>query len=222
MKLADALSIADLQRLAQRRLPRAVYDYIEGGTEDERCIHENEAAFARIKIVPRYFTPCGQADQTVSLFGRTYASPFGIAPTGIAGLFHPNGDIALSEAAVEAGIPYVMSGWANAAIEDLSPKAAANAWYQIYSAKDRTLDTDLIGRARDAGIATLVITVDGEGRLKRERDIRNRFGAPRLATSAIIEALRHPAWLANYFAHGGRPTFAITSAMRGRRPVRSK
>ena len=207
MKTDAAINIADLRRLAARRLPKIVFDYIEGGAEDELGLAENLNAFARHKLVPRVLTPCGTIDLTTTLFGHTYASPFGIAPTGIAGLFHPGGDLHLAEAARAENVPYVMSGTSSAAIEDLSPACAGHAWYQLYTGRDKAIDEDIVRRARDAGIRTLVLTVDSEVRTKRERDLRNQFFAPRLKLSLFLESLLHPAWVVSYLRNGGRPRF---------------
>jgi len=207
LTLDGALNIADLRRLAVRRLPRAVLDYIEGGAEDEIGLNENLAAFARRKLVPRFLTPCGAIDLKTSLFGKNYAAPFGIAPTGLAGLFRPRGDIMLAEAALAETIPYIMSGTCNAAIEELPPAAARNGWYQLYTGKDSAIDADIVRRAADAGMETLVLTVDSEVRTKRERDLRNGFSGLGLKTGPMLEALLHPAWLAGYLASGRMPRF---------------
>lgn len=207
MKIDDAINIADLRRQAERRLPRLVFDYIEGGADDEHGLAENIEAFARYKLIPRFFTDCGRIDLETTLFGKTYANPFGIGPTGIAGLFHPNGDLLLADAALTESIPYVMSGTSSAAIEDLPTPCAKNAWYQLYTGHDRSIDEDIIRRARDAGIDTLVLTVDSEVRTKRERDMRNGFGLPRLKRRLLLESLLHPGWLLAYRRNGGRPSF---------------
>jgi L-lactate dehydrogenase (cytochrome)/(S)-mandelate dehydrogenase len=207
MNIAQALSIADLRRLAGRRLPRAVFDYIEGGAEDEIGLDENLAAFARRKLVPKFLTPCGSIDLSTRLFGKDYAAPFGIAPTGLAGLFRPNGDLLLAEAALAETVPYIMSGTCNAQIEELSPAAARNGWYQLYTGKDKAIDEDIVRRAADAGMETLVLTVDSEVRTKRERDIRNGFSGEGLKFWPMMETLRHPAWLSAYLMSGGVPRF---------------
>jgi L-lactate dehydrogenase (cytochrome)/(S)-mandelate dehydrogenase len=207
LKLDRALNIADLQRLAGRRLPRGVLDYIEGGAEDEIGLNENRAAFARHRLVPRFLTPCGSIDLGTPLFGKTYAAPFGIAPTGLAGLFRPRGDIMLADAALAEGIPYVMSGTCNAAIEELPPAAARNGWYQLYTGKDKAVDEDIVRRAADAGMEVLVLTVDSEVRTKRERDLRNGFTGSGLGLGPTLEALLHPAWLIGYLASGRLPRF---------------
>ncbi len=207
MKIDRVLNIAEMRRHAARHLPRAVFDYIEGGAEDEIGLDENRRAFARHKLVPKFFTPCASLDLTTNLFGKTYSAPFGIAPTGLAGLFRPGGDLMLSESALAENVPYVMSGTCNAAIEELSKPAARHAWYQIYTGRDKAIDEDIVRRAADAGIETLVLTVDSEVRTKRERDLRNGFTGAGLKPLAALEALLHPAWLANYLRTGGAPPF---------------
>jgi L-lactate dehydrogenase (cytochrome)/(S)-mandelate dehydrogenase len=207
VNIDKAVNIADLRLACKRRLPRIVFDYIDGGAEDEIGLAENMAAFARHKLIPRFFTDCGSIDLATKLFGKPYSLPFGIAPTGIAGLFRPGGDLLLAEAALAESIPYVMSGTANAPIESLRPDCARNAWYQLYTGKDKAIDEDIVRRAADAGIETLVLTVDSEVRTKRERDIRNAFGQDGIKTSVFLEALLHPAWLASYFRTGRMPVF---------------
>lgn len=93
MKVQDAVNIDDLRRLAKRRLPRSAFDFIEGGVEDEHCLLANESSFAGHRLVPRYMVDTSRRDQSVELFGHSYASPFGIAPTGMAALFAPNADL---------------------------------------------------------------------------------------------------------------------------------
>ena len=208
MNTNTALNIADLRHLARKKLPKIVFDYIEGGAEDENGLAENRAAFSRYRLLPRYLTDCGAINLKTALFGKTYAAPFGIGPTGIAGLFHPGGDLLLASAAFNVNIPFVMSGTSSAAIESLPPEHAKNAWYQLYTGRDHKIDEDIVRRARDAGIQTLVLTVDSEVRTKRERDLRNQFFAPRLKFSLLLEALMHPAWVAGYLRAGGRPAFS--------------
>lgn len=207
MNIEQTLSIADLRWLAGRHLPRAVFDYIEGGAEDEIGLDENLAAFARRKLVPKFLTPCGSIDLRARLFGKDYAAPFGIAPTGLAGLFRPKGDLMLAEAALAETVPYIMSGTCNAQIEELPPAAARNGWYQLYAGRDKAIDEDIVRRAADAGMETLVLTVDSEVRTKRERDIRNGFSGEGLKFWPMLEALRHPAWLSAYLMSGGVPRF---------------
>ena len=207
MKIADAINIEDLRRMARRRLPRIAFDYIEGGVEDERCLVRNESAFARYPILPRYLVDVARRDLSTTLFERTYARPFGIAPTGLAALFRAGADLMLAEAAAENDIPFVMSGAATASIEAAARIAPAHTWYQLYCARDPKISEDMIRRAREVGLTALVLTVDIPVNAKRERNLRNGFALPpRLTPGVIAEALTHPGWIAEYLRHG-QPRF---------------
>jgi len=206
MNLDRVVNIEDLHRAAKRRVPRAAFDYFEGGVEDEHGLARNEHVFRDVQLLPRYLVDVAKIDQTAPLFGRTYASPFGIAPTALGGLLRPGADLMLAEAAAGANLPYIMSGLSTARLEAAAQAAPEHAWYQLYGARDRRISEDMIRRARDAGMPGLVFTVDTPAVSKREREIRNRFGQPRMPLRLRLEALRHPAWLAAYFRMG-KPVF---------------
>ena len=110
MVVDGAINVEDLRKLAKRRLPKIAYDFIEGGLEDEVGVARNEQAFGQFKLVPRYMVDVRTRDQSTTIFGRTYSSPIGIAPTGLAGLFRPGADLMLAEAARAANVPFIMSG----------------------------------------------------------------------------------------------------------------
>ena len=208
MNVTDALNFDDLRLMAKRYLPRIAFDYIEGGVEDEDGLDYNLEAFRRHRLVPRYLVDVTVRDQTTHLFARDYAAPFGIAPTGLAGLMRPGADLMLAEAARDADIPFVMSGACNASIEDLAKVAPEHGWYQLYPARDRSISEDMIRRVRDAGLSTLMVTVDVPVHPKRERNRRNGFSRPlRMPWSTRLDALRHPRWLATYLRHG-MPVFS--------------
>lgn len=232
MKLAHMLNIEDLHRVARRRMPRVAFDYFEGGAEDEHGLARNEAAFQRHPLLPRYLVDVSAVDQTTTLFGRTWASPFGLAPTGLGGLLRPGADRMLAEAAAAANIPYTLSGLSTTRLEEVARVAPQHAWFQLYGARDRALSIDMIRRAADAGMGALMFTVDVPVVSKRERELRNRFGQPRLPLRLYLEALRHPAWLLAYFRHGmpvfenwapysrgGRSAQAVIQAVRAQFPV---
>src|SRR4051794_1161357 len=183
-KLDRAVNIEDLRLIAKKRLPRICYDFIEGGVEDEAGLQRNVDGFARHRLVPRYLVDVATRDQSTTVFGRTYASPFGIAPTGLAGLWRHGTDLVLAEAAAKANVPFILSGSGNASIEEIVKVAPRHAWYQLYPARDRNLSADLIRRCRDCGVDTLVLTVDVPARTKRERNIRNGFTHPLKLTSS--------------------------------------
>jgi isopentenyl diphosphate isomerase/L-lactate dehydrogenase-like FMN-dependent dehydrogenase len=201
--LNKAINIEDLRKLAKRRLPKIAYDFIEGGLEDEDGIARNEQAFRSYRLVPRYFVDTRTCDQSAELFGRTYAGPIGIAPTGLASLFRPGSDLMLAEAAKAANVPFIMSGTGTGSIEDLGKVAPQHGWYQLYVARDRKISEDMIRRAGEAGLSTLVLTVDVPSNSKRERNIRNGFSRPlKLTLKTKLEACLHPAWMADYLRHG--------------------
>jgi L-lactate dehydrogenase (cytochrome)/(S)-mandelate dehydrogenase len=203
MKLANAVNIEDLHRMAKRRLPKIAFDFIEGGVEDELGISRNEAAFRRYRLMPRYLVDVNKRDQSAKLFDRVYASPFGISPTGAAGLFRPGADLMLAESAAGANIPFVMSGASTASMEKAAGVAPTHTWYQLYVARDPKISEDLIRRARDAGLGTLVLTVDVPVGSKRERNIRNGFSRPlKMTWQTKLEALTHPGWLMEYMRTG--------------------
>jgi (S)-mandelate dehydrogenase len=197
------VNIEDLRKLAKKRLPKIAYDFIEGGTDDEVALVTNEQAFRKARIVPRYLVDVSVRDQSTTLFGRTYSSVIGIAPTGLAGLFRRGADLMLAEAARDANVPFIMSGAATGSMEALGRLAPDHGWYQLYTAKDQAVSEDMIKRAGDAGLKTLVFTVDVPEGSNRERNIRNGFSRPlKMTWKTKLDALRHPTWLMEYLKHG--------------------
>jgi (S)-mandelate dehydrogenase len=211
MRVDQAVNIEDLHRMAKRRLPKIAFDFIEGGLEDERGLERNTSAFHKHQLLPRYLVDVSKRDQSATLFGRAYGSPFGISPTGGVSLFRDGGDLMLAEAAREANIPYIMSGASNASLEKAAKVAPDNAWYQLYAPRDPQVCADLIRRTADAGLGALVLTVDTPVGSKRERNIRNGFANVRgglfqalsLKPSILAEALTHPVWIVEYLRRGG-------------------
>lgn len=207
MKIDAAVNLNDLRKLAKKQLPKIAFDFIEGGVEDEDGLERNAWAFRQHRLVPRYLVDVSARDQSAEIFGRRYASPFGISPTGMAGLFRPGADLMLAEAAREANIPFIMSGASTASIEDLAKVASEHGWYQLYAAKDTSISEDMIRRAADAGLSTLILTVDVPVHSNRERNVRNGFARPlKLSLATRLDALRYPGWLARYLKNG-MPTF---------------
>jgi L-lactate dehydrogenase (cytochrome)/(S)-mandelate dehydrogenase len=205
-RIDSAINIDDLKRIAKRRLPKIIFDFIEGGVEDEVGLRTNANAFRDLRLVPRYYVDTSKREQRATLFGRTYASPFGIAPTGMAGAFRRDAELYLSQAAKEADIPYLMSGASNAAMEEGVKLAGNNLWYQIYGARDRSFQLDLVKRAIDCGLTTIAVTCDVPVSSNRERNRRNGFVRPlRMDLPTILEAMLHPAWVMNYYRQGGLP-----------------
>ena len=203
MGIDDAINYDDLRLLAKRRVPKICFDFIEGGADDEVGLDRNQQAFRDIALVPRYLVDVDKRDLTKELFGRTYDLPYGISPTGLAGMFRTGGDLMLAQAARDANIPFVMSGSSNASIEDLGKLAPEHGWYQLYAARDKSVSEDMIRRADAAGLGALVLTVDVPVHSNRERNTRNGFSRPlRLSLETKLDALSYPGWLMDYLREG--------------------
>lgn len=206
MNLSRAQSIGDLRRLAKRRLPKILFELIESGVEDETALERNRDAFKAYTFLPRYLGEIGNRDQSVELFGRRYASPFGIGPTGFGGLMRRDGDAHLAGAAAAANIPFVLSGASIASVEQMVRLAPNNLWVHLYPARDRSITERILDRYAKAGAQVLVVTVDNPIFPKRERDNRNGFVLPlKMPLPILLEALLHPGWLTEYLLGGGMP-----------------
>ena len=203
MKVEDCINLDDLRKIAKKRVPKLVYDFIEGGVDDEDGLDRNEDAFRRRGLMPRYMADVQSVDQSTTLFGKTYSSAYGIAPTGGVANYRRGGDLMLARAARDANIPFVMSGAATAKMEDMAREAPEHGWYQLYTAKDREISKDQIRRAADLGIPVLVVTVDVPVTPNRERNRRNGFSRPlKLSLATKLDALRRPFWMKDYLQHG--------------------
>ena len=206
MNVAEALNLSDLHRMARRKLPRIIFDFVEGGVEDELCLARNRSAFERYALLPNYLVDVSSRSQAVELLGRHYDAPFGVSPMGLGGLVHPGVDVKLAQAAAAANIPYLMSTASNDSIEAAAAAAPRQAWLQIYATADERINMDLVKRARDLDLHTLVLTVDVPINSNRERNRRNGFSRPPKMTPAVVlESLLHPAWVAGFLRSGGIP-----------------
>ncbi|MHA1538041.1 MAG: alpha-hydroxy acid oxidase [Alphaproteobacteria bacterium] len=203
MRLSQTLNIADLRAIARNRLPRVVFDYIDGAVEDEEGMARNLAALSRVRLVPRYLVDVAERSQATALFGQTYAHPFGIAPTGLANLSWPGADTALARAAAEANIPFVLSTAATTSIEQAAEAAPDHFWFQLYAPIDLEVRADILRRAEAAGAKALMVTVDVPLPSKRERDLRNNFILPlRPNVTMGLDAMTHPGWALQMLRHG--------------------
>lgn len=200
MNLDQAYNIDDLRRMAQRRLPRVAYEFLDRGAEDDVTLTVNRSVFEAIRFRPRTLVDVSRRSQSVSLFGKSYASPFGIAPTGAAGLYCFEADLALARAAEAAGVPFVLSTASFIALERVAREAGGSKWFQLYMSKDRDAARNLVARARDAGYEVLVVTTDIPVAGNREYNRRNNFEIPfRLNLANMVDGLLHPRWLADVF-----------------------
>jgi L-lactate dehydrogenase (cytochrome)/(S)-mandelate dehydrogenase len=193
----QAYSIRATRGLARSALPRAVFDFSDGGAEDERTLMRNEAAFGDYDLVPEPLSGAAQRDLSTVLFGRTLSMPVLIGPTGLAGLFWPDGERCAMRAAAAAGTAYCLSHGSVCTLEQLADAAGpANRWMQVFIYRDRGFTRELVERAAASNYDALVLTVDNQLLGNRERDIRNGFVIPpRLDVSEIAGMAYKWRWL---------------------------
>lgn len=210
LKPSQVVNIADLRRLAEQRVPKAVFDYLDGGAEGEITLRENCRAFEEITFRPHQAVAVSECDLRTTVLGTEISFPAMLAPVGYSRLMHPGGEVAAARAAGEAGIGYILSTISGHKLEDVKAATPGPAWYQLYLVGGREAAEGAIERARKAGFAALVITVDTPVAGMRERDPRN--GMTELLTGSIFAKLpflpqlfAHPGWLASFLLDGGVP-----------------
>ena len=212
MSLKHALNIEDLRRMAERRMPRVVFDYIDGGADAEYTLRENTRAFERITFRPRCAVPASQCDVSTTVAGTRLAFPLVLAPVGSSRLFHPDGEPAAARAAGEAGIAYTLSTLSGSRLEEVRAASQGPCWYQLYLCGGHDVARAAIARAKAAGFSALVVTIDTPVAGLRERDFRN--GHKELLTRRPLDMLPHvgqflarPRWLASFLKDGGLMSF---------------
>ncbi|WP_322470164.1 alpha-hydroxy acid oxidase [Hydrogenophaga sp. SNF1] len=211
-RIDNAANIEDLRMLAKRRLPRAFFEFLDRGTEDEVALANNRTALQRIQLNARVLVDVTHRSQHTELFGKRQEMPVIISPTGVAGLLWYDGEVALARAAAAAGIPFSLATTSVAALEDIAERAGGRLWYQVYMWPERKLSYEMIDRARAAGCEALILTVDGAVSPNREYNTRNGYTAPfRFTTRNVADVLMHPRWmlgtLGRYLVDGGMPEF---------------
>jgi L-lactate dehydrogenase (cytochrome)/(S)-mandelate dehydrogenase len=210
-----ALSIADLRKAAKRNLPKSVFDFIDGGAEDELTLGENRSAFERVRIVPRVLVDVSAPSLQADILGQAAAAPFVIAPMGSCVLAWPEADLAIARAASAYGIPYTLSTMATTSIEKMAAAVQGRLWFQLYVLRDRALTDSLVERAITADYETLVVTVDLPAGGNRERDRRNGISIPlKVSLRHVLEGITHPRW-ALRMLRGGTPEFENVRGLLG-------
>ena len=194
-RLARAASVSDLRTLARRRLPGGVFDYIDGGAEDERSLSANSNAFAAIGFRPRVLRDVGDVDPATTLLGRALPWPLVLAPTGFTRIADPQGELAVARAAARVGLPYSLSTMSTRSIEEVAAVSRGPKWFQVYVWRDRGLVKEMIDRAAGAGFDALMVTVDTAVLGRRERDVRRGFSLPpKIGLDTLVDGALHPAW----------------------------
>ena len=194
-RLARAASVEDLRRIARRRLPGGVFDYIDGGAEDERTLAGNQAAFAAATWRPRVLRGVEEIDVASTLLGRPLAYPLVLAPTGFTRIADPDGELAVARAAARAGLPYTLSTLSTRSIEEVRAVSDGRLLFQVYAWRDRGLVKEMVQRAAAARYEALVLTVDTAVFGRRERDVRRGFSLPpTIGPGTLVDGARHPGW----------------------------
>jgi L-lactate dehydrogenase (cytochrome) len=194
-RLRRCASVDDLRRVARRRLPRGVFDYIDGGAEAETTLAANSDAFAKLRFRPRVLRDVSRLDPSTTLLGRPLPIPLVLAPTGFTRIADPAGELAVARVAARAALPYTLSTLATRSIEEVAAVSDGPKWFQLYVWRDRALVENLVQRAADAKYEALVLTVDNAMFGKRERDVRRGFTLPpQIGPGTIIDGVLHPSW----------------------------
>ena len=207
-----ALNIADLREAAKRRLPRAVFDYIDGGADAEWTMRENARVFDDVLLRPQSAVATASVDMRTTVLGSPIDVPFLLAPVGSSRLFYPRGEEVAARAAGEAGTIYTLSTLSGCAVRDVKTATRGPVWYQLYLVGGRSVAMTAIERANATGCSALVVTVDTPVAGMRERDLRNGVkelvaGAPIAMLPYVFQFLARPSWFASYLRDGGLMSF---------------
>ena len=210
LRSSQVVNIGDLRRLAQRRLPKSVFDYLDGGAEAELTLAENCRAFRDVTFRPRGAVAIADCNLKTTVLGHELSFPAMLAPVGYSRLMHPGGEVAAARAAGEAGTGYILSTISGHKLEDVKAATGGPVWYQLYLLGGRDAAEGALDRARRAGFSALVITVDTPVAGMRERDPRNGMKellGPSLFAKIpyVPDILAHPSWLVSFLLDGGVP-----------------
>ena len=194
-RLRRAASVDDLRAIARRRLPRGVFDYVDGGAEDELSLAANRAAFDATGFRPRVLRNVSAVDVSSTLLGEPAAYPLVLASTGFTRIVHPEGELAVARAAARAGLPYTLSTLGTCSIEEVRAVSDGRLWFQVYAWRDRGLVKEMVSRAAAARYEALVLTVDTAVLGRRERDVRRGFALPpSIGPRTFVDGALHPRW----------------------------
>src|ERR1700680_3879442 len=204
------VSIEDLRPMARRRLPKAVFDYLDGGAEGEVTLRENCRAFEEVTFRPRHAVALPNCELGARVLGFDLSLPFLLAPVGYSRLMHPGGEVAAARAAGAAGTAYILSTISGHKLEDVKAGSTGPVFYQLYLMGGRGAAEAAIERARIAGFSALVVTIDTAVSGIRERDFRNGMkelvsGSPLDKLPYLPQILAHPGWLMSFLRDGGTP-----------------
>ncbi len=216
-RLANALSIDDLRRIARRTTPKSVFDYVDGAAEDEISADRNLQAYRDLTFHPDALRPVDDPDLSVELFGRRLSMPLAFGPTGYTRMMHHHGEAAVARVAQAVGLPYGLSTVGTTAVEDVRAAAPeVDLWFQLYVTSDPEINGELLRRAHNAGCSTLILTCDTAVSGSRRKDDRNGLTIPpTLRPSTIADMAMHPYWWMNKLTTE-QITFASLASMQNK------
>jgi L-lactate dehydrogenase (cytochrome) len=222
MTLRQMTCIEDLRQIARRRVPRAFFDYAEAGSYSQETLHANRQDLERVKLRQRVLVDVSQRDLTTTIIGEKVALPLALAPIGLCGMQHGDGEILACRAAQAAGIPFTLSTMSICSIEDVAQATGKPFWFQLYVMRDRGFIKSLIERARDARCSALVLTVDLQVLGQRHCDIRNGMTVPpEIRLANLVDIATKPAWALSIL-RGRRKTFGnLAGHVKGMEDVKS-
>jgi (S)-mandelate dehydrogenase len=206
-QLSRALNIGHLREIASRAVPHFVFEYVEGGSEDEASLRCNRSAFEQWRFVPQTLVNTTARHHRTQLFGAEIKAPLIIAPTGMNGILRQDGDLLLARAAAAAGIPFCLSTVSTTRLERVAAEAGGRLWMQLYVMNNRKVAENIVSRAHTAGFEALVFTTDANVFGYREWDRRNYKRPGRPTFRNVLEMLRHPRWLNDVILSKGVPQF---------------
>src|SRR5471030_184335 len=202
MRLRDCFNFHDFRELARRRVPGPIFDYIDGGADDEVTLRRNTVGFEQCDLVPNILRGVESVDISVSVMGQKLAMPFYCSPTALQRLFHYQGERAVAAAAAKYGTMFGVSSLGTVSIEELRKTHATPQVYQFYFHKDRSLNRNMMQRAKEAGVEVMMLTVDSITGGNRERDLRTGFSIPfKLTLAGMLQFAIKPMWGINYVTH---------------------
>lgn len=204
MRLNDCHNFSDFRRMAQRRLPGPIFNYIDGAADDEVTYRRNTESFESCDLVPNVLRGVGEVDMSVTVMGQKLAMPVYCSPTALQRLFHHQGERAVARASAKYGTMFGVSSLGTVSLEEARKISSAPQFYQFYFHRDRGLNKAMMQRAREVGVEVMMLTVDSITGGNRERDKRTGFAIPfRLSLAGMLQFALKPAWAINYFTHEG-------------------
>ena len=209
MNINDCYNFEDFRKLAKKKLPSPIFNYIDGGADDEITLKRNSEAFEDCDLVPNILNNVGEPDLSTTIFGKKIDMPIFLSPTAMQRLYHHDGDKASARAAEKFGTFYSMSSMANTTMEEISNVSSGPKLFQLYVHKDKSITDDLIERSKRSGFDAMCLTVDTLVAGNRERDHRTGFTTPpKLTLQSLFSFAIHPQWVFNYLTH---PKFELSN-----------